>query len=191
MKTHTRLFTVSAVLLALAGWFLTGSGSGKAADDKDPREGVLKLADMIEKKDGGVKKQAEAIAKDADIEDVMHLMALRSKKGVGIGGKPGAIAPDGIEAKIGALGKKALPAKDAAAQAKDLERAAYIAAAIAQVAQSKLPDKNAKQWQGFAEDMHKGALDLAKAAKAKNADDIKAAATKLEGACNACHEKFR
>jgi hypothetical protein len=193
MKTHTRLFTLGAALLALAGWFLAPATTSKAADEKDPREDVLKLAGMIEKMDNqGAKQQAETIAKSVEeIGDVMRLMALRTKKGAGVGDKPGAIMPDGIEAKIMDLGKRAKPKKELEAQAKALEQAAYRAAAIAQIAQVKLPDKDKKDWQGWADDMYKGSLDLAKAVQAKDPKQVKAAATKLEGSCNSCHEKFR
>jgi hypothetical protein len=189
---NTRLFSLGAVLLALAGWSLTGSQTGTAADDdKEIKEGVIKLAEALEKKDAGSKKQAETIAKDAELDAVMHLLALRNKGGLGIGAKPGGITPDGIEAKLGALGKKALTKKDAEDQAAAIEKAGYHVAAIAEVATLKKPDKDAKAWDTWAKEMKENGISLAAAAKKKDGAEIKAAATKLEGTCNACHEKFR
>jgi len=99
--------------------------------------------------------------------------------------------PDGIEAKLQALGKRPLSAADLGKQAKAVEEAAYVIAAIGEVAQVKAPDKDKDKWKGWAEDMIKASHDLAKAAKAKDAAGIKSAATKVDGACTACHEKFR
>lgn len=189
---NTRLLSLGAVLLALAGWSFTGSVTGKAADEKGASDGVLKVAEALAKKDdAAAKKQAAAIAKDAETDEIMHLLALRTKKGLGVGPKAGAITPDGIEAKIGSLGKKPLGKKDADDQAAALEKAGYITAAIGEVVSQKTPDKDAKAWKTWAEEMKENAVAFAKAAKAKDPGEIKASATKLEGTCNACHEKFR
>ena len=53
------------------------------------------------------KKEAADVAKKADLEDIMHAYKPRlkdkAKGGLGVGPKPGAIQPDSIELKIGAL----------------------------------------------------------------------------------------
>src|SRR5262245_3894548 len=106
MFATSRFVIVGAGLLGLVGWALTSSG--RAADDKDVKPALRKLAAAFEKDDAAeIKKQAEETAKMSDeIDDFMHAMALRTKKGLGVGDKPGAIMPDGIEAKLQNLGKK-------------------------------------------------------------------------------------
>lgn len=192
MKVPARLLCVTAVVAALAAWSL--SGSSRAADDKaDVGKDIDKIAELFAKGDkDAAKKEAEAVAKKTEeIGEVMHQMGLRKKQALGVGPKPGAITPDGIEAKLTALGKRPLAANAMGKEAEALEQMGYRIAAIGQVAQAKLPGKDNNQWKGWAEDMTKSGLELAAAAKAKKAADLKAAATKVEGSCNACHEKFR
>jgi len=189
------MLAVGAVLLGLGSLFLTSGYGGQAAGGQ---EGILKAAEALEKKDlEGARKQAEAVGKSMEVDEIMQTLALRRQKGLGIGPKPGAITPDGIEAKIIALGKKPLTPKEAEAQSKDLARAAYVTAAVAEATRDKCPvqekqgDKDPKEWKAWMEDMHKGALALAEAAMEKNPKAIKAAATKLQASCNSCHEKFK
>ncbi len=90
-------WTLSVVAtLSLGAGFLSAVA---AADDKDIKGTVLKIADALEKNDAaGAKKLAESL-KDEDLEDVMHLFKPRKDKGLGIGSKAGAVKPDGIELK--------------------------------------------------------------------------------------------
>src|SRR3954468_5169506 len=101
MKVPARLVCVTAVVAALAAWSLTGPS--RAADDKGGLDkDVDKIADLLAKDDkAGAKKDAEAVAKKVDeVGEVMHLMALRTKKPPVFGvGPKGAVKPDGIEAK--------------------------------------------------------------------------------------------
>src|SRR5262249_34263922 len=132
MRTRIRLLVVGAAILALGAWVLQGAGPGTAADtDKGPREDVRKIADLIEKGDtAAAKTQAKAVAAKADLEDVMHAFSLRSSKGEGIGPTPGAVKPDGIEAKIQNMTKRPVPA-ELKEHGAALQRACYIAAAVA------------------------------------------------------------
>lgn len=191
---YGRLTAVGLAVAALG--FATLAGKGGAADD-DAKGAVTKIADMLEKKDtAGAQKAAAAFAPKADIEDVMHLMSLRRSKGLGVGAKPGAITPDGIEAKIMELGKRPLPAAKLTAESSDLTRMAYVAAAIGEVAHAKPPAKDEGKkkkadWVKWSGDMRDAALKLADATKAKNPMEVKAAATKLYSSCTTCHEVFR
>ena len=83
MKTHLRLLGVSTAVLSLGLWFLAAAASN-AADEKDLRGAVLKVADTLEKKDAdGSKKQAADIAKNLEgVEELMHLMSLRRPNGL-------------------------------------------------------------------------------------------------------------
>jgi hypothetical protein len=202
MKKQARVLVTGTAALSLAIGFLV-VGSGGAADDKgDLRIIVQKIADAIEKKDvDGAKKLAEQVAKDNDeLEPVMRLMSKRVPAGkakvFGVGKKPGAISPDGIEAKVINLGKTAKKQNEIDKESMDLAEMAYRVAAIAEVAHAKPPAKDEpkkkkKDWMEGSADMKKAALELAEAAKAKNPAEIKKAAAKLNSTCNACHAIFR
>ena len=198
MRTHARWLTAGALTLAFGFWFLASAGSGAAADDKGPREAIHKIADALEKGDtAAAKAQAKMVADKNELEDVMHLFALRKVKGEGIGPKPGANAnQDGIEAKIMGLAKR-VPPQELKSDAAAWQRAAYITAAIAEIAQHKCPvekktgEKDPAQWKKWTEEMHTSALDFAKAVKAGDAMAVKKAAGRLDGTCRSCHGVFR
>src|SRR5437773_437368 len=98
MKRHAWL-TASGLALALGMWLLTVTDTQSAAADVDVKAAILGLADG--------KGDPAAIAKKNELGDVMALFKLRTKKGLGVGDTPGAITPDGIEAKLMGLGKRA------------------------------------------------------------------------------------
>ena len=161
-------------------------------------DAIQKLAQTVAKPDvATARKEAEALAKTIELDSLMDLFKLRTKDGLGVGTKPGAITPDGIEAKVMALAKKPLPQKELDAQAEGLTQAGHMVAAVALVAQHKCPvtkkmgDKDPKKWQEWTEEMHKNALELSTAAKAKQPAELKTAATKLNSTCNNCHSVFR
>jgi cytochrome c556 len=198
MMTHARLLIAGAGLLVLGLGIL--AAGGRAADDKDSRQALRKAADLIEEgKMDEAKKAAKDIAKKYELDDVMHAFQLRTKKGEGLGDKPGAITPDGIEAKLIGLAKaKPMGAKQLEKEAAALARAAYISAAIAEVAKFKVPErdpkepkKNPKVWEALSKDMGEASLELAKAAKARDPKGVKDAASKLNTSCNNCHTDFR
>jgi Cytochrome C' len=192
MKWHTRVLMASVAVLA-AGV----AGIALAGDEQEARAAVRKLADAVAKNDdAAVKQGADDIAKKYELEEVMHSFQLRTKKGEGVGDKPGAITPDGIEAKFIALGKKPLPPATLNKEAAAIARAAYLSAAIAEVAERKTPEKkegnkDPKDWLAWCKDMKAGSLDLARAAKAKDAKGVKDAASKVNSSCNNCHRVFR
>jgi Cytochrome C' len=201
MKQQARVLVTGTAALSLAIGFLV-VGSGGAADDKaDLRDIIQKIADALEKKDSEqAKKLAEEVAKSHDLDDVMNLMSKRDPAGkakrFGVGKKPGAITPDGIEAKIQNMGKKPLPQPQIDKEAPDLVEMAYRVAAIAEVAHAKPPEKDEpkkkkKDWLAWSGDMQKKALSLAEAAKAKKPTEIKNAIATLNSTCNECHGVFR
>ena len=197
MRTHARVWLAGGLMLALALWCLA-SGDGTAAGGKPLSDAIQKLAQTVAKPDVATgRKEAEALAKTIELDSLMDLFKLRTKDGLGVGTKPGAITPDGIEAKVMALAKKPLPQKELDAQAEGLTQAGHMVAAVALVAQHKCPvtkkmgDKDPKKWQEWTEEMHKNALELSTAAKAKQPAELKTAATKLNSSCNNCHSVFR
>jgi hypothetical protein len=186
-------WTLSVVAtLSLGIGFLSAAA---AVEDKDVKGTVMKIADAFEKNDAaGAKKLAESL-KDEDLEDVMHLFKPRKDKGLGIGTKAGSVKPDGIELKVIALAMNEPPKKELDESGEDLAKAAYVAAAIAEVAiaqtKEKTQGKNPKPWTESAEGMQKGALELASAAKSKKPADVKKAAEKMDNNCKSCHKVFR
>ncbi|HXG11731.1 MAG TPA: cytochrome c [Gemmataceae bacterium] len=199
MRLNARMAAIGAAL-AVAIWFLTTPLSGRQADEekvaKEIREILFKLADAIEKNNAAeTSKQTEALKK-YDLLPIMQQMKLRANGGIGIG-SPGTVTPDGIEAKLIGMARKPLPAGELNKAGPDLARAAYIMAAIAEVTKSKSPvktkmgEKDPKDWAKWTEDMGKFARELAKASQAKDAAQVKAAATNLNSTCNNCHGVFR
>ena len=198
MKTHAPVLVGGFALLALSIGFLAVSSAG---DDKDVRDEIQKIANLIEKGDAGqAKKLAAEFAKSADLEDVMNTMGLRKanvKKPVfGYGNEPGKMIPDGIEQKLINLGKKAPSAGQLDKEVAAIQQMAYRIAAIADIANAKAPEKDQgqkkkKDWIEWTEGLRKSAEELAKAAKSKNTAEIKTTALKVNSSCNNCHGTFR
>ncbi len=208
MIVPLRLLASSALILFMGAWFLAGAGSGNAADNKDLKGAIGKVADAMEKKDfHNAKKQAETIAKENELEDVMNLFKFRArtiegqtridKRAMGIGPKPGAINPDGIEAQVITLAMNEPAQKELDDHSGDFARAAYVAAAVAEVASRKCPvekkekKKDPKDWQNWTENLRQASLELAEAAKAKKLAEVKKAAGKMNAICTSCHKVFR
>src|SRR5262249_7513678 len=99
MRRHTPVMAAGA-LLGL-GICMAGVANGRVDDkEKNPAiEPILKLAETLKKDPAAGKKEAEALAKKLDFEDVMHVFKPRAKGGVGFDEKADA-KKDGIETKI-------------------------------------------------------------------------------------------
>jgi hypothetical protein len=208
MIVHVRGWIIGVAGVALAVALLSGEWSS-AADDKALQESVKKLAAAIEKKDtDGAKKLAEEIAKKDANEDVMALFAPRTKadgkigRGLGVGDKPGAIKPDGIERKLMGLAEKdnLPPAKQLDDESQALTAMGYHMAALAMIAHASEPSdkdkkdvfkKRKKDWLTWADELRDASLQFAAAAKDKKASELHKAAAKADGACTKCHNVFR
>lgn len=195
MTKHARVGLAGVALAAVAAW-VASVGATRAAPDDAVKGGVQKLADALEKGDAdAAKKQATDLAKE-DLHDFMHLFKLRSKQGFGVGAKADVIQPDGIEDKLKALSKDGIKADQLEKESADLVKMAYVTAALASVALAKAPEKDdgalkRADWLKWAGEVRAGADELAKAAKAKKADDVKAIAAKIDKNCTSCHGVFR
>jgi hypothetical protein len=126
----------------------------------------------------------------------MNMFRLRTAKGEGVGPKPGAIKPDGIEAKIYDMTKRDAPAAQLKSDGEALQRMAYIAAAIGEIAAHKAPtekkgEMDPAKWKQWTEEMSKSALELAKEIKGGDGKKVKEAARKLDSTCKNCHGVFR
>lgn len=199
-KAQWLLISVAATIFGAVVW-MQGARLSYAGDEKSAKDALLKIADLFAKKDVvAAKRLAAETAKTDDLDVVMALFKLRSKKGLGIGDKPGAVKPDGIEAMILDLDNKKLKpgvVKALKTNAADIERMAYITAAIAEVAIHKCPvekkqkDKDPKDWKRWSEEMRDASLELAEAIKANKPKEIATAGQKLQGTCVSCHGPFR
>ncbi len=179
------------------------TGQGQAATEEDiarAQKEVLAIAgDIANKNMDAAKKKVDAYLK-ANVNDYkdlaapMKTMALRDNGGVGFGVK-GRFKPDGIEAQLIILGRKALAGAPAplAGLAGDLTKSANIIAAVSEMALKKSPKKEAdkKDWLGWAQDMKDGAAALSDAVAKNDPDAVDAAARKLDTACADCHNKFK
>jgi XXXCH domain-containing protein len=191
----------------LAAGALLGLGIGMAgvangrADDKDKNpaiEPILKLAETLKKDPAAGKKEAEALAKKLDFEDVMHVFKPRAKGGVGFD-KDVDAKKDGIETKLLDMvkPKPAVPLdKDIKAKAADYARMTEVIQAVTEVTQfvpapKGMNGKGPKDWKQYIEESKKGAKELADAVKSGDPAKVKTAANNLNSACNNCHTDFR
>jgi hypothetical protein len=196
MSTRARVGAAAGVVAVVSLVFLL-AGAGSAGDEKALAEKILKIADLIEKGDDAkAKQEAKVLAKNTELEDVMHLFRPRKKKGIGVGEKAGAITPDGIEQLILALGRdepsQAMVTKDA----KALQRVGYVSAAIGEFATAKPPEKDmgekkVSKWLQWSKEMREAAVAFARSVNTKSPAAVHKAAMKLNDSCNNCHTVFR
>jgi hypothetical protein len=197
------LMTLKRILFLGLCLFLAAGYSALAAD-KEAADAVAKQAEDVAKgKDwASLVKQGQPMAKKVELEQVMHLMKLRKpddekRSGLGVGAKPGAITPDGIEAKIINMSKAPMPAARLQKEQEALIQLAERTAAIASIGihqcpvQAPMGQKTPAKWKELMEDMHKSSEQLIKALKDKNPAKVKEAARRLNANCNDCHAIFR
>ena len=194
MRKYTRVMAAGA-LLGLGLWIASQAANGRT-DEKETKEAVQKLIETMKKDPAAAKKQAEEIAKKADLEDVMNLFKPRAKGGLGFNPKDDA-KKDGIELKLQAIAKTA-PAKMVLQnQAADYARLVEVAQAVAEIASyAKVPKaqtagKGPKDWKQYTDDLKKGLHGLSDAVKAGDPAKVKTAASAVNSACNNCHTDFR
>jgi len=195
-KKHAMVLGIGLALLAGVGVLSLNA----ADDDKGANGDVKKQADEVGKKGWDeLAKAGQPIAKKHELLDVMNGFKLRKPgakiQGIGIGDKPGAITPDGIEAKIINMARRVTPAD--LKNEKDLSRMTDVAAAIASIAVNQSPvdapmgAKTPAKWKELMQDMYKASRDLNDALKSKSTDNVKKAASNLNKSCNDCHSIFR
>jgi cytochrome c556 len=169
------------------------------AADKEQFDAEKAKATALASLKADPKASTEPVALDekAELIDLMNLLRLREKGGLGFGEKPTPPASsDGIESRLMGWAKRAPAGAELAKQADDIARAAYIMAAISELTEAHTPkkkegDKDPKDWKQWTDDMREGSLELATAARMKDSAAIKKAANKLNASCNNCHGVFR
>jgi hypothetical protein len=195
MKRH-RMGIIGLAVTALAA-FCVAQGTG-AGENKEVVSAIDKIAAAHKKGDkAAAEKEGQAVGKKLqELYEAMDLMKPRKKDGVGVGAKPGAITPDGIEQMLLKIGRDAPSPAFMNKSSDALEEMAYRIAGIAEVALAKSPAKDkgkqlVKDWVEWSKDMRDSALELAAASKAKSGANVKTAASKLNNSCNSCHSIFR
>lgn len=195
----TRIWIAGAVIAAVAGAALL-SGPSSAAQNKTLQDQVDKIAAVLQKGDKeGANKEAAVLGKKLNEDEFAEAMGLfkpRKKGGFGMGDKPGSVNPDGIEQMLLKIARDAPTAGALKKDGEALEQMGYRIAALGMLAKAKGPpqvggNKTLKDWTTWASDAVDGGLAVAAAAKAKGAQDVKSAASKLNSACNSCHTVFR
>lgn len=118
-----------------------------------------------------------------------RLLAAPRNGGIGVGDKP-----IGIETTIGALAEgKLLPANRFAAEANDLKKMAYRAAAIAELTLAATPPRlqwRKPRWELLSWEMKDEALKLAAAVGKKDSAEVQRAAKTLDRTCTTCHQQM-
>jgi cytochrome c556 len=196
MKRFTIVWAAASGLVA-AGLFLS-AGSSRADVDKEMHEALSKIAKALQNGDKAKAAQlAKAYAKTVEeLGDVMHGFKPRKSKGLGWGTKPGLVDPDGIEKKLDDIDQNGLAPGEMKKAASAFEEGSWMTAAIAEVTLAMAPTKDKgrlkrKNWVEDTTRMRDGAIEMANAARARSAGAFKAAATKVNAACNNCHSVFR
>jgi hypothetical protein len=200
MKTRSHVLVAVVAFVSLGAGFLIAPSGSSAPGTTDYRGPLQKLADAIRGNNNAeIKRLAEELAGKTEVAGVMNTLERRDRAGkkmvFGVGKKPGAINPDGIEVKIQNMSRRPQPQKTIDRESDDLVEMAYRTAAVAEVAKIKLPEeegkKKIKDWVDWCEAMRKSAIELAEAAKAKDPTRVKNAAAKLNSSCNDCHKVFK
>ena len=193
-----RVLFAAATLAVIAGLLFT-AGTGAQPDAKVKAE-VEKIVDAVTKGDfDGGRKTAEALAKTKGgdpleaLEELgaMDLFKKKDKGGWGFGSGPK--ETDGIEVKLREVARDGVSPANAKKDAKLFELMANRIAAVNLVAEALSPKKDkgqakVKNYHQYTQDMLEGAKSLA---KAKGAEEIKKAVTKINNSCNSCHSEWR
>jgi hypothetical protein len=203
-----------AEAVILAGYTMSAE-AGKSTPEL--RQNAVDLAQLAGKKDGadGARKLAASIAagkatpkvesavKDwpaviGNLKEVMMPFATFTKGGEGIHADLQYNAKvknqNGSEALLNALAAKQLSDANAQKVSHELELLAYRFAVVGSISLVRGPDKgkgDVKDWNEQAIVMRDAAVELAQAARKKDAEAIFKASNRLENSCVECHSVFK
>jgi hypothetical protein len=167
---------------------LSAWAAARAQNVGGPGKAVLELArEVAEGKD--VAKKAAALKKQFRSNSAaMRLYNPRSRGGIGFG--PGG---EGIEARFVDLGEEGISPEALKKEAQELRRAARINLVLAEVVRGFAPQKpfqgrGRKEWERDLEAMKKASAGLLKALDSGSPREVRAAAARINDACNSCHD---
>jgi hypothetical protein len=174
---------------------------GQSDDKKNPKaqQGVLKLADALEKsqKSEAIAAQAKAVLGDVQgLDEIMVLFRPRGRGGVGFGPAKGL---DGIEYFLTQHAfetPRKLITDALEKRTDDLVQLGLRAAAIAEVlgqydAKKRFGDAKIETWNKSVAALKAPGLELVQHARAKKAAEMLTALQKIHAACTSCHYHFR
>lgn len=162
--------------------------AGVAQELKGPAKEAVDLAGQAE----SGKDIAESIKKFRErfggVRAAMNVFNPRQRGGIGFGTKG-----ISIEGKLINLEKKELAADQLKSESAELTRVAHVAVIMADVFRDLAPSKEflgrgKKEWVEDTDAMKAGSQSLLKALKAGDPKAVKEAATKINNACNRCHD---
>jgi hypothetical protein len=182
MMSFCRGLVLSVALAAV------GLTAGRAQDVKGPGKDVLDLARQAEAgKD--VAKNAVALRKRfASVRAAMNLYNPRSRNGIGYG--PRGV---GIERRLVDLEEQPVDAETLKKESAELVRVAHINLVMAELTRGFAPQKpflgrGKKEWERDLEALKTASRELLKAVKDGSPKAVQAAATRVNNACNNCHD---
>jgi len=186
------LTCLGCAALVLGGSALTVA---PAADNKVGAEGVLKLSEQVRSKEWGeLVRDGRKIAEEKNLFDLHTLFTVRrpgvTRSGLGVGESPGAVTPDGIEAKLYRLARRRLTALEMTAEGKALARMGDVTAAIAAVTASQGEEARRvppARWQQLSKEMYVEARAFRDAVRANDLAKVQQSAAQLAGVCSQCH----
>jgi hypothetical protein len=127
--------------------------------------------------------------------DVMSPLGLRMHGGHGVEPKPGSRIQDGIEVKLRVLAGKRLSKGELERQARELALMGVKTAVIADLARLHVPRDGRGKPRGdfvtWLQEVRDGSLELAEAARRRQAEALSRAALRVQHSCDNCHHSFR
>jgi hypothetical protein len=174
---------VIGVLLVVGVLAVSRAQGGKGVNGE-----VLDLAKQSEAGKDVTKKAADLRERFGGIRQVMNLYNPRDRRGIGFG--PHGIA---IERKLIDLEENPLGADALKKEAADLTRVAHLNLVMAEITLGFAPPKpvlgkGKKEWQRDVDALKAGSRSLLKAIASSSPKDVRAAAARINTACNNCHD---
>jgi hypothetical protein len=161
---------------------------GRAQEAKGPGKDVLELAREAA---AGKDVTAKAVAlrkKFVSVRGAMNLYNRRTRGGIGFG--PRGV---GIEWRLVHLGEDGIAAETLKKESEELTRVARINLVMAEIVRGFAPDKEflgrgKKEWERDVEAMKTASRSLVKALESGSPKAVQEAATRINNACNSCHD---
>jgi hypothetical protein len=165
--------------------------AGRAQDARSKGKDVLDLAREGQAGKDIAKKAALLGKQFASARAAMQLYNPRGRNGIGFGPKG-----TSLEGRFVALGEDGVSAETLKKESAELIRAAHINLVMAEILRAHAPAKpflgrGKKEWERDLEAMKKASKSLIEAIGASDPKAVQASATRINNACNSCHDGER